>query len=46
MGKAACAIREGAQLCPDKRYGTVRWEEFLREKIQHQRISGPAGEGI
>jgi hypothetical protein len=26
--------------------GTVRWEEFLREKFQHQRISGPAGEGI
>jgi hypothetical protein len=45
-GKAARAVREGAQLCPDKRYGTVRWEEFLREKIQHQRISGPAGGGI
>ena len=45
-GKAARAVREGAQLCPDKRYGTVRWEEFLREKFGHQRISGPAGEGI
>jgi uncharacterized protein YbjT (DUF2867 family) len=45
-GKAARAVRGGAQLCPDKRYGTVRWEEFLRENIQHQRISGPAGEGI
>jgi uncharacterized protein YbjT (DUF2867 family) len=45
-GKAARAVRGGAQLCPDKRYGTVRWEEFLRENIQHQRINGPAGEGI
>jgi uncharacterized protein YbjT (DUF2867 family) len=45
-GKAARAVRGGAQLCPDKRYGTVRWEEFLRENFQHQRISGPAGEGI
>jgi uncharacterized protein YbjT (DUF2867 family) len=45
-GKAARAVRGGAQLCPDKRYGTVRWEEFLREKFQHQRISRPAGEGI
>jgi uncharacterized protein YbjT (DUF2867 family) len=45
-GKAARAVREGAQLCPDKRYGTDSWEEFLREKIQRQQISGPAGEGI
>jgi nucleoside-diphosphate-sugar epimerase len=46
LQEAARAVREGAQLCPDRSYGTVRWEEFLREKFQHQRISGPAGEGI
>ncbi len=46
LQEAARVVREGAQLCPDKRYDTVRWEEFLREKFQHQRISGPAGEGI
>ncbi len=45
-GKAARAVREGAQLCPDKRYGTVRWEEFLGEKIRHRRISGLSGEEI
>jgi uncharacterized protein YbjT (DUF2867 family) len=45
-GKAARAWRDGAQLCPDRRYGTICWEEFVREKVQHQRISGPAGEGI
>jgi uncharacterized protein YbjT (DUF2867 family) len=28
-GKAARALREGAQLAPDQTYGEVRWEEFL-----------------
>ncbi len=28
-GKMARAWREGAQLCPDQRYGRIRWEEFL-----------------
>lgn len=37
-GRAACAWREGAQLCPDRAYGRIRWEEFLREKIPRQRI--------
>ena len=46
-GKGARAVREGAQLCPDQRYGKIRWEEeFLHEKIRHQRIDGPAGEEI
>src|SRR5215203_4735593 len=35
-GKAARAFREGAQLCPDGAYGTIRWEEFLREKLHGQ----------
>ena len=46
LQEAARAVREGAQLCPDKRYGTVRWEEFLGEKVRHQRVSGHSGEGI
>ncbi|MDQ3913110.1 MAG: NAD(P)H-binding protein [Actinomycetota bacterium] len=45
-GKAARAVRDGAQLCPEQRYGTIRWEEFLREKVQHQRIGGTTREGI
>jgi len=28
-GKAARALREGAQLAPDQTYGEIRWEEFL-----------------
>jgi nucleoside-diphosphate-sugar epimerase len=46
LQEAARAVREGAQLCPQERYGTVRWEEFLREKFLDQQISrGPVGEG-
>ena len=32
-GKTARAIRGGAQLCPDRRYGKIRWEEFLRQTV-------------
>jgi uncharacterized protein YbjT (DUF2867 family) len=39
-GKIARAIREGAQTCLDQKYGKIRWEEFLREEIQRQRIGG------
>jgi uncharacterized protein YbjT (DUF2867 family) len=45
-GKAARAFREGAQLCPDQRYGRIRWEEFLREKMHRQGTSEAAREGI
>ena len=41
-GRAARAWREGAQLCPDQAYGKIRWEEFLREEVQRQRV-GEAG---
>ena len=41
-GRAARAWREGAQLCPDQRYGKIRWEEFLSGEIQRQR-AGDAG---
>jgi uncharacterized protein YbjT (DUF2867 family) len=41
-GRAARAFREGAQLCPDQTYGKIRWENFLREEIQRQRV-GEAG---
>ena len=39
----ARAIREGAQTCPDQTYGKIRWEEFLREEVQRQRIGEPGG---
>jgi uncharacterized protein YbjT (DUF2867 family) len=32
-GRTARAIREGALICPENRYGKVRWEEFLRERL-------------
>jgi uncharacterized protein YbjT (DUF2867 family) len=32
-GKAARAIREGAQLCPEGRYGEITWQDFLRERF-------------
>jgi uncharacterized protein YbjT (DUF2867 family) len=32
-GKTARAFREGAQVCPEGRYGRIRWEEFLRRTI-------------
>ena len=32
-GRTARAIREGALICPENRYGQIRWEEFLRERL-------------
>lgn len=28
-GRMARAWREGAHLCPNERYGSISWEEFL-----------------
>ncbi len=42
LQEAARAWSEGAQLCPDRAYGRIRWEEFLRAEIQNQRV-GEAG---
>lgn len=33
-GQMARAFRAGALTCPDRRYGRIRWEEFLSEKIR------------
>jgi len=44
-GRAARAWHEGSQLCPDRAYGRIRWEEFLREKIHRQRIDETTMEG-
>ncbi len=33
-GKTARAFREGALTCPNNRYGEIRWEEFLRGRVQ------------
>ncbi len=32
-GKTARAFREGALVCPDRAYGEIRWEDFLRSEI-------------
>jgi hypothetical protein len=43
-GKAARAFREGAQTCPNRRYGKIRWEDFLQERFR--RIDETGGERI
>ena len=42
-GKAARALREGAQLAPGQAYGEIRWEEFLSQTIQPNRDDGTKG---
>ena len=32
-GKMARAFREGAQTCPERRYGGITWEEFLQRSV-------------
>jgi uncharacterized protein YbjT (DUF2867 family) len=32
-GKTARAFREGALVCPDRAYGKISWEDFLRTRI-------------
>jgi uncharacterized protein YbjT (DUF2867 family) len=38
-GRAARAWREGAQLCPEGAYGSLRWQEFLHETLSGQTSS-------
>jgi uncharacterized protein YbjT (DUF2867 family) len=40
-GKVARAFRAGAQICPDRAYGKIRWEEFLRMNVGHGREKPP-----
>ena len=35
-GKTARAFREGALVCPDRVYGKIRWEDFLRSEMGTQ----------
>lgn len=35
-GKTARAFREGALVCPDRAYGKIRWEDFLRSQLESQ----------
>jgi uncharacterized protein YbjT (DUF2867 family) len=44
-GKTMRAIREGALICPENRYGTIRWEEFLRERLDGAGAVGAGGAG-
>jgi uncharacterized protein YbjT (DUF2867 family) len=41
-GRAARAIREGANLAPDRAVGRVRWEEFLAARVGSARDSSIA----
>jgi uncharacterized protein YbjT (DUF2867 family) len=36
-GETARAIRTGALMCPDNRYGRITWEQFLREALDRNR---------
>ena len=42
-GKAARALREGAQLAPGQAYGEIRWEEFLSRTVHPERDDGTEG---
>ena len=33
-GKAARAVREGVLVCPGNAYGEIRWEDFLRSRLE------------
>jgi uncharacterized protein YbjT (DUF2867 family) len=33
-GKTARAFREGALVCPGNAYGEIRWEDFLRSRLE------------
>jgi uncharacterized protein YbjT (DUF2867 family) len=41
-GKMARAWREGAQVCPDQRYGGVTWEEFLSQTVNRTKAGEAA----
>jgi uncharacterized protein YbjT (DUF2867 family) len=45
-GRAARAWREGAQLCPEQAYGSIRWEEFLHEALHDQTNNKARGERL
>lgn len=38
-GSAARAFREGAQICPDRAYGGIRWEEFLHDTFRRTDVA-------
>ena len=42
-GKAARALREGAQLAPGQAYGEVWWEEFLSRTVHPEKDDGTEG---
>ena len=41
-GKMARAVREGAQLCPENRYGKIGYEEFLSRTVHAMKAGGTA----
>jgi uncharacterized protein YbjT (DUF2867 family) len=45
LGKVSRALREGAQLAPDRAYGEIRWEEFLSRTIHPKKDDGARGGG-
>jgi len=34
-GKTARSFRDGALVCPENAYGEIRWEDFLRYRLEH-----------
>ena len=33
-GKTARSFRDGALVCPENAYGEIRWEDFLRSRLE------------
>ena len=34
-GKTARSFRDGALVCPENAYGEIRWQDFLRSRLEH-----------
>jgi hypothetical protein len=34
-GKTARSFRDGALVRPENAYGEIRWEDFLRSRLEH-----------
>ena len=41
-GKMARALRKGAQVCPDQRYGRITWEEYVSQIVNQTKTGDTA----
>jgi uncharacterized protein YbjT (DUF2867 family) len=45
-GKMARAFREGAQTCPERKYGKITWEEFLHRSVPSKETDQERGKEL